>query len=317
MRMLRIRNLVKIVFFVAVLAISFQANAQEWIFCDNCVTSQDFRNAAVQKVGQSVGEFEYAVGNTVTGKFEYVFITNFPGDLQPFGTAPTPDNAGDNSEEELGSTVLIVPSEENSILIDPFASVDPSNQSTGLTVGSFPASALENQAFEGAVWAHRNQIIVSPPSNTVGFESFRGRDFALVSGHLFSMLTATKPHWAASQIFGNLRNTLFKALKLYFKGGVTACQVFANGDSACFEVFFFDVWGAKYIEGSAKDANGNPIETEENNGAFITGGGLDTVRTETAPNEFIVRFSGSTYVWLFCAFSGGELISCWIETHPT
>jgi hypothetical protein len=309
--------LINTAFAVASFVISFQADAQEWLFCDNCVTSQDFRNAAVQKVGQSVGEFEYAVGNTVTGKFEYVFVTNFPGDLQPFGTFPEPDGTVDDSADMLGSDILIVQAEDNSVLIDPLESFDPYIESTGLTVGSFPASALENQAFEGAVWAHKNQIIVQPPGgDALGFESFDQKLMENVSLHLYNRMTAANPAWSASQLRSTLRATLFGALKSLFGKGPVACQVFENGDSACFALVFNQPSAAAYIDGTAVDANGIPITSES--GGVV--GGVEPVNgglNGAGPNEFTIRFGGGgSELWLVCSFVDGILDSCWIEIVP-
>ncbi len=296
-----------------------EATAQQWIFCDNCVTSQDFRNAAAQKVGDRVGEFEYAVGNTVTGKFEYVFVTNYPDGIEPFSITPPAESEAIDQSALLDSTAVVIGQENLQVLIDPLESGNPSIQSSGPQTGSYPASEAENQSFAGAVWAHKNQIIAQPPGGGVpGFESFNQKLMENVSLHLYNRMTAANPAWAGSQLRSTLRATLFGALKSLFGKGPVACQVFENGDSACFALVFNQPSAAAYINGTAVDANGIAITSEDGGGSG--GGGVEPVNggiSGTGANEFTIRFGGGgSELWLMCLFINEILQSCWIEVVP-
>lgn len=52
---------------------------------------------------------------------------------------------------------------------------------------------------------------------------------------------------------------LQNALNMPRGKGPTACQVFVNGDVACFQLNLADENAARYVTGTAKDAEGRPL----------------------------------------------------------
>lgn len=285
------------------------AEAQEWIICSNCTTDSQFQAAALARTPNRTGEYSYAVGNPNTGvmKYAYVFRT-LPGEIPRSVTEPKTTML--SLELQAQGSVGFITNEEPAVTV----SEDPKElanliQAFGGSENAFvyDASAADQQQFGAIVNVSRNSVLVTAP-NGYGFESFHGAQMEMVSPFLYSAMAAgANPAWQAAEI-PSLWKGLFNALKSLHGKGPTACIIYNNGDSACYQMNILDKNAALYITDSAKDADGNLIPTA---GGIGSGGGLNV--GPNLPSLGFITWSRGSSAYLICSYVGGKLHSCYVE----
>ena len=111
-----------------------------WLFCDNCVTADQFKQAARSRVTRT-GEYYYAVGNRNSGKFMRVLVRyTAPGDdprVSPLASDEVP--------------IISVPVQDV-VVSAPSTSSLAASATAGGTASVFAtaATANENAAFAGS-----------------------------------------------------------------------------------------------------------------------------------------------------------------------
>lgn len=129
----------------------------------------------------------------------------------------------------------------------------------------------------------------------------------------YAALQALNAGWPPSQLLGSVYKKLFKALGLYTGHSFKVCDVFANGDSACFVPDPMDR-NVLVQDGPAKDKDGRVLSDITNR---VPGGGGSGMIVRDAPPNLEFGAPGSSgrqgEVWLICDYVGGELISCYYE----
>lgn len=290
-----------------------RANAQQWILCSNCTSSAQFQAAALAKAPDRTGEFRYAVGNPATGAMKYVLVVKtMPGEVPLGGAVPLPEDL------ELGTsgmdTVGFVAIEGDAAAIVPDSPQEVSRmvQAASGSARAYvtAASSSEQKQFGAIVKVSKNSIMVTAP-DAYGFTSFRGAQMEVVSPFLYSAMAAgANPAWQAGEI-PSLWKGLFNALKSLFGKGPTACIVYRNGDSACYQMNIMDKNAARYVTDSAKDAEGNSLSQSGGIGGGGGGSGLNV--QPNRPSTGYISWSRPKSAYLVCSYIGGKLHSCYIQ----
>lgn len=275
--------------------------SEDWTFCDTCTTKAQFEAAAVAHVGRNYGDYVVEVGNTAASKVYEVSVTISDKPADPSRTQPVTNGA---SAPALGVTYL--PDEADG----PYAA---SGGRYVIINYSVPLSSQTNTQF-GIIVAmvKADPILVPPPnSGTYGYESFANRKMEVISPDLYAAMTFYHPGWQQGQLSGNVLKALLNQLKLLEGKGPTACQVFTNGDVACFQLNLADKNAALYINGTAKDSEGKSIA--DNSGVGSGGGGGVTVNhVSNSPYVTGYQFPKGSY-WLMCTYVNGVKISCRVQ----
>lgn len=275
--------------------------SEDWTFCDTCTTKAQFEAAAVAHVGRNYGDYVVEVGNMAASKVYEVSVTISDKPADPSRTQPVTNGA---SAPALGVTYL--PDEADG----PYAA---SGGRYVIISYSVPLSSQTNTQFGIIVAMVKAGPVLAPPPNpgTYGYESFNNRSMDVVSRNLYDTMTSQYPGWQHGQISGGPLSALQKALKLLDGKGPTACQVFINGDVACFQLNLIDDNAALYINGTAKDAEGNPIRDD---GGIGSGGGGGVTVNHVSNNPYVTGYQlpkGSW--WLMCTYVNSVKVSCRVQ----
>ncbi|MCE7031550.1 hypothetical protein LY625_02760 [Lysobacter sp. GX 14042] len=294
-------------------SVTGRAEAQQWVLCTNCSTTAQFQTAAISKAPDRTGEFRFAVGNPNTGTMKHVIVfKTMPGEVPRGGSAPIPQKLtlGGLATDAVG---FIANEDEAAVTIpeDPqllAGLMGPTFGQTNAVVSS--ATPAEQQQFGAIVKLSKNSIMVSAP-NSSGFSSLRGAQMEVVSPFLYSAMAAgANPAWQAAEI-PSFWKGLFNALKSLHGKGPTACIVYRNGDSACYQLNIMDKNAARYITDSGKDANGQPIPQTGGIGGGGGGSGLNV--QPNRPSTGYISWSRPSSSYLVCSYIGGKLHSCYIQ----
>lgn len=240
----------------------------------------------------------YAVGNPNTNTFRYVEVTTYRDGEVPMGVYPAPVPAE--------SVALVNPGSESGI-----EATSAMYSDVLFSAASVGPSPQEMQMFASNVKFALEDAVAPSPGTGEGFESFASADMLLVSNYLWAFKTALDPNWQGENV------GLLDALKLARGKGPTACIVYRNGDSACYQLSPVDKNAARYINGTARSLSGALIDDTQVGGGGIGGGEpLSIVQTNT--NEYRwTNGSGSTgWLWLVCSRQGGEITSCYYIVIP-
>jgi hypothetical protein len=260
------------------------AQAQDWLLCDSCSTTADYESVALDAAPAIPNsQYYYAVANTQTGDFHYVEVIYHQRD---------------------GDVPASHPSEPHGV-----SSVQSSSD-LNYSVGSVEASSEEKAQFAAIVQLSRNEILVAAPDGIDGLGSFYGAQPEILGPYLWVKKSAQNPAWQSNAIGSNWVIALWNALKAADGKGPSACIVFQNGDSACYQLNPLDRNAPRYINGTAKTIDGQPLE--ESGGI---GGGSPLEIYNPDPGVYAWgRSSFPSYsLWLFCAYVGGKLDHCWTE----
>ncbi|MGH8082507.1 MAG: hypothetical protein ACREP7_18170, partial [Lysobacter sp.] len=228
---------------------------EQWTFCDTCVTSTDFSNAARSWV-PSTGTYEVLIGNTQSGDVYHVSITASNSPITPNVVAPG-TSAAKQAVPAGRQTVQSSP---------PYKFV---NWALRLDDG------LRNQ-FKAAVVATQSQVMAT--ANDAGapdvpaLDHFTGGDMEIISPFLWNAMSVAHPGWNTGGYTNPVMQMLWQSLKSLFGRGPSACLVYKNGDVACYQLNMIDRNAALYLEGTAIDRDGHAI-----GGGGGGGGGGDGV----------------------------------------
>jgi hypothetical protein len=125
---------------------------------------------------------------------------------------------------------------------------------------------------------------------------------------MYTALSINNPVWTTENTTG-----LWNVLKNFWGKGPTACVIFANGDSACFQVNPLAPGASRVIAKSAKDINGNPISTD---GDSPIGNGDNTgVVVDNKPG--VVNYSPFEFARpiIACVRVGNNAMHCTAQLH--
>lgn len=283
------------------------AKADGWLFCDNCTTTDQFKQVAKSSTTVA-GTTDWAVGNRVTGKVMFVTVMYTPPGQNPAFT--TYDNAI-YSRRGGRSEIIEYPNAGPAVL----AGVRSSSQSLGGgTASAFAvaASTAQNSQFSAIVRISSTSILMNAPPGNDFLDSLAGAKPEVFGPLLWEAMTVNNPAWNNNALSDSA--SLWGALKLAQGKGPIACMVFANGDSGCFQMNPVDSKVPAYIQGSGRDRYGNHIE--RGGTGSLPGGGTTMVVKPGDPNTHwnVGTPSPSGYIWLFCEFVGGKLDHCWLQS---
>lgn len=284
-------------FLLAVIGVLFlfpspEAEAQQWILCDTCQSSTDFEQVALQNSPAAPNStYLFAVGNTISGKLRFVEVTTFNeggpggGGVDPLRAHPTKPSG----RKDRISTSSVV-----------------------FQVVSVEADAEDEQMFQEIVHQASDEPVAPPPPESWGesFDSFASLNLQLVSKYLWAFKTAHDPTWQA-RATTSLFKALWNALESVRGKGPSACMVFRNGDSACFQLNPLADSAARYISGTAITITGIDIPSAPSGGGLGDG---EPLTLHNNLNEY--RWTNGEELWLVCAKQGGTLLGCYYIYLP-
>lgn len=262
-----------------------------------------FESVAKSRATES-GEWTYVVGNRITGKMRFVYVSYTPSGFIPRLISDSGSMAlpGKNAIAEIPIKSPYVVAPEGMV-------GTPINAVATVWATSTSATDAENQQFAGIVHAASTRIIVQAPNNIIGFDSLSGAQLEVVGPYLSGMMTLSSPGWEGSAMTDGLRTVLYRAIGWTQGKGPAACLVFVNGDFGCFQLNPADPNAPVYIEGTGKDRSGRPINRAP---SLPNGGGISTkVVYDSGDTGYGANGSSqSGGQWLFCTFIGGKLDHC-------
>jgi hypothetical protein len=272
-----------------------KAMAQQWILCPTCTTEAGFENAALQKAQSRMrdGKYLYSVGNPLTEQMMHVEVTIAPFDVVPLSWEDA--SYLNESDDGVGQQSIFV------------TGVEMQASSSGGSTVSIPATPAEQQTFSSAVRLSSKSLLMNHSTSVAGHESFAAARPENLGPMLHSYMTAMFPGWMNSSI------SLSGALKLFFGKGPHGCVIFTNGDSACYQ--FPDPRSGNsvvYIEGTAQNAQGEPI-AGSGIGAGGSGGGGDPVPMGYVGDNML-GWKVNTTTWRICGYIAGKVHSCYTRT---
>lgn len=239
--------------------------------CGTCVTSSQYKAAAISAHGTFTGIRSYAVVNFSRVEMKYVEVEYTRPGHDPLGTG---DEGGSSYRSDGNSN-------SDLIMAPPALSKDADDaQVNGVQGGSGQYSAIamdpslgERAQFEAMVHITDTSVMFMAPANIFGFDSFYSA-FSDNRGGLDQVirvgLTANNPAWTSGEISPNLVESIWNAIMLHYGKGPSGCVIFYNGDVGCFQINPLAPGAVMYIGGTAKDVNGNPIASP---GSEVPNGG--------------------------------------------
>lgn len=273
-----------------------EAKAQTWVVCDSCQTVSDFEEVAIDHSAPTPNSwYMYAVGNPNTGVFRYVEVSIYRDGEVPAIVYPAPRFK--KNKKRIGS-------------VSPSYS-DPSLR---YSVVSVPADANETQIFVSIAKMNSEEVVAAPPSGIAGFDSFAGADLVQVGLYLWAFKTGLDPNWASEAVGSGSWLGLWDALKMARGKGPIACQVFLNGDSACYQLNPMAPSAPKHVAGTAKNISGQLLDSSTSPGGSIGGGDGDPLNVIQQGNTNEYRWTtggGSRWLYLMCSSIGGVVQNCY------
>lgn len=310
------RKLMALMFSLSAL-IPAAAVAEDVMLCDTCSADWQYEQAAIGYVeGRGIpGNHMILVVNDVSEDARWIGVSYSPGGGVPASSGdpsghiiPAPSASTSEGPTELSDNetlMFVVPRSDNGKSTDDYLRyLEEAIANNSSTAFSIPPTAQELDEITAALHAGRNDYYVVFPVTGM-FDTFATRESAAVGLAIYQRLNIT----LALQ---SLPRRALRALINLVAGkhGRTAmvCGVFNNGDSACFEPIANAPSGDSYIPGTARDVNGNSLD-----------GGGNGMAVAPEWNNGVIRYgfpgsSGSIgELWLFCAWDGNVLVSCWIQ----
>jgi hypothetical protein len=297
------------------------------VLCSGCATNAQFRAAGAASAGSNfVGTRLVLVVNPDTGDAMNVSVIWIP----PPGSGVHPRAVHDHSI--ASSSVL--PGAATSLESNPFTNVyvvDADGSvvdSTGRVVTNAGAhtdaggasgsatsvSDAEKAEIDMVIALTKKTFVVRPPESD--FPSYESSIMPSLAHYNYNALVEAVNGWPVSHISKEEYDELKKLIENYFGRDLEVCDVFANGDSACFIPNPFDPTDARQI-GDAKDKNGNKLPDVA---SPVAGGGAGgSMQVKQQGSHFLYgawdSVLGGGNQWLVCSYVGGKLTSCWIETQ--
>lgn len=304
-KLLFVLALVFAVFGLAVAPSANAAVADDVALCVGCTTSGQFQAAAKQAVGTTFnGERLVLVVNPDSAASKWVLVTNTPRGQVPL-------SVGSGIPVREGIAVPLDSRPFAKVYIDASGDDQATTHgaSGGTTAQSWGVSGAEQREINTAIALTKKTFVVRLDPGT--FPSYAGSQNEFIANANFSALEAAVTGWPPSLLLGSAFGKLLKALGLYTGHSFQVCDLFGNGDSACFEPDPVDR-NILVQNGPAKDAEGHTLPDITNRVAGGGGGGM-VVRNNPPGVQFGAPGStGSTgEVWEFCSYVGGKLIGCY------
>lgn len=248
------------------------------------------------------GERDVLVVNPETGMSKWVFLIRYPPDVDPrFVNA--------QSSQPTLPVGVAVPVESH-----PFSVIFFANESTakahlntsGTSRASVsPVSAAEQMAINTAIQVTKKTYFVQLDPAT--FPSYSGSLQILIANQNFAALQNAGIGWPVTALSSTWWKALKKILGLYTGHSFVVCDIFGNGDSACFVPNPYD----KNIleqDGPAKDADGNDLRDIANRVAGGGGDGPGITRTSPPPEILFNPPGGGGGI--VCGLVDGRISTC-------
>lgn len=156
-----------------------------------------------------------------------------------------------------------------------------------------------------------DQILYRLPPNDAFWSFHTGfqENKAILDRQLRSAMEANNPALAAQELIGV--KALWNALEMHLGKGPTACAVFNDGHSACFQINMLYPGALAYIDGTHRDAAGTVVR--ESGGVPNRGGsGVEVDRTKVDSVRYTSFVRTTPRQWLVCGYVGGKLVNRYI-----
>ena len=289
---------------------AFAADDNEVALCVGCTAAGQFQAAAKQAVGSSfTGERLVLSVNPDTGTSQWVLVTNTPPGQVPLSAGHTPFSFNSASPVPVGVAVPLN--------ADPFSRIYVADRQSATTMGAPGRTTAQSWGVSAAEQGEINTVIQLTKKTFVvrldpgKFPSYAGSQNEFIANANFAALQAAVPGWPPALLLGSVFGKLLKTLGLYTGHSFQVCDLFGNGDSACFEPNPIDR-NILVQNGPAKDAEGRTLEDITNRVAGGGGGGM-VIRDNPPGIQFGAPGStgGAGETWEFCSYVGGKLISCY------
>lgn len=291
--------------------------------CVGCSSTVQFEAAARQIAGTSFsGEREILVINPQTNVSWFVTVFNTPPGTQPlsdpttFATDSTEAgrvkiNRSASTRVKLGTGTMLYADPEAFIIFADELDLDDVSIASSFTISKAANTSQQREIGALIDFGKGNFVITLPRSEF--FSSFTGREPAAVGNELFRAMSEHNVGWATTTISNRIKQLIKNRLEHFYGRTFQVCAIFNNGDSACFSPDAATPSLEHLVDGSAKDKNGNAIAS---GGVSSGGSGGLNVSGDFSPNGAwgpTGSTGGSGELWLFCAFVGGVLDSCWTQ----
>jgi hypothetical protein len=176
-----------------------------------------------------------------------------------------------------------------------------------------PVSAREKTEIGALIQLAKKTYVVRLPA--VSFPSYRQTEQLVLAHYNYDQLMANVQGWPATHIAGpNVLKDLIHAIENYFGRDLEVCDIWPNGDSACFEPDPGDHNVLRQI-GDAKDKDGNILSAL---GTWVPGGAHGGgMQVRQRGDHFLYGVWDSMFgrgnKWLVCGYVGGKLDGCRVE----
>lgn len=191
-------------------------------------------------------------------------------------------------------------------------------------VEDLDVGVMSNHTYAGALSPEAtNQIrsIVAISKDTVyyalpvghGYASFNQREPAMIANANLAAATAAHPGWAAGGLGSRIWGSLVSRLKSHGQT-IRVCPIYNNGDISCHSPNPHTPSLEHYLEGSAVNSSGQPVNSGGGGGG---GGDRPVVDGGTWAPNIGYGAPGSTggrgELWLFCGSVGGVIQYCYTQ----
>lgn len=307
---MRNRKLVVLATLSALLGFNVHAQVPQdlWdvVLCPNCTNVTEFESVAHDLAGEQFnGERHVLVTNPHTSTSRIVTIINTPPGELPMG------QPADGALPAPTGMLLPLTSDRSDFI--RFARTPEEGAQariSSLIIMSRAPTTGEDAEIGAIIELSREDLIIVLPHTPNYYGSFTGRNSEAIALLLNGKMIEHHPGWASAMLSRRTRKALGERLKMIFGKGPQICAIFNNGDSACFEPDPGMPSVENYIEGSAKDVDGNAVP-----GSGGGGGGLSVSQAYRPLGGWAAAGSsgGSGEAWLICSYQGGKLIGCYVQ----
>lgn len=285
------KGLICLLLLAAGLAASSNAKADNWVLCGTCTTEADLVQAAKNVHGLSKVAQIYAVANPNNLIFGYVQVQYSESGIEPVAPASRTATAPTDAKAIRGTTKAGV----SYVGVLSTAKVRTTADTEALLAAaggqvyaySITPTEVERQQFEAIARISKTQVLIKPDNQSGYFTNFRVGYYdsrsALDSAVLIA-LTANNPLWQYGPLSG-----IWEALKGFWGKGPVGCVVFANGDSACFQINPLAPGAIRVLEGTAVTVDGAPIDPGDPQ-SLPNGSGVSVTPQLNVPNYGDVTF---------------------------
>jgi hypothetical protein len=165
---------------------------------------------------------------------------------------------------------------------------DSTAASNGVTVVPLAPTNEERQQIDAIVRISKSSVLLVPDNSTGYFDSYLSsynQYHPALDSIIFTALTINNPAWTAQSMFG-----LWAVLRNFWGKGPVGCVVFANGDSACFQVNPMAPGASRVLANSAKNIDGEAISISGDS-PILNGGDTSVSVANESPSSGYVSYS--------------------------